>query len=277
MSKYVVAVSGGIDSVVLLDMLAKVPGHSLMVAHVDHGIRPDSSDDTRFVAQLAAKYQLPFFSTRLELADTPSEERARTARYAFLKEVADQHNAKIVTAHHADDVLESIAINVHRGTGWRGVATHDSDIVRPLLRVHKDEVKAYAATHGLSWREDSTNHSEQYLRNRIRKHVANLPADDKKALLTLRQKQIEYKRRIEQEVRALIGDGPAYSRYFFTHIPESAAIECLRLATKGRLTRPQMHRALLAIKTYQPSKRYLAGNGAELDFTSRIFTVTLIK
>ena len=277
MARYLVAVSGGVDSVVLLDMLTKVPGHSLMVAHVDHGIRPDSAEDARFVAQLAAKYQLPFFSTRLELADTPSEERARTARYAFLRDIAQQHDARIVTAHHADDVLETIAINVHRGTGWRGVATHDSDIIRPLLRVHKDEVKAYAAAHGLSWREDSTNQSEQYLRNRIRHHVASLPPEQKKQLLALRQQQIEYKHRIEREVKALIGDGPAYRRYFFTHIPIAAAIECLRLATHGRLTRPQMHRALLAIKTYQPAKRYHAGNGVELDFTPRIFTVTLIK
>lgn len=276
-ARYVVAVSGGVDSVALLDMLTKVPGHELIVAHVDHGIRPDSADDARFVADLATRYGLPFRLTRVELGEGASEEAARAARYAFLRQIANDHDARIVTAHHANDVIETIAINLHRGTGWRGVATHGADIARPLLAVSKAQLHDYARRHNLRWREDSTNQSQRYLRNRIRQHVATLPDDHKRRLLELRTSQLMYKKMIDEEVTRLVGDGPTYSRYFFSHIPEKVAIECLRYVTRGQLTRPQMQRLLLAIKTTRPTKTYQAGNSIQADFTSRNFTITLVK
>ncbi len=277
MARYIVAVSGGVDSVALLDMLSKIPGHELLVAHVDHGIRDDSAEDAQFVRELAATHGFPFHMTRVELGHGASEERARQIRYEYLRDLAETYGAKIVTAHHADDIVETITINLHRGTGWRGVSTHDSDIVRPLLGMHKAQLFEYARRNGLSWREDSTNQSDQYLRNRLRHHLAHLPPDHKQKLLALRQQQLDRKREIEAEILRLIGDGPRYSRYFFGHIPTTVATECLRVATLGRLTRPQLQRALLAIKTTQPGKTYEAGAGVRLDFTSRNFTVTLIK
>jgi tRNA(Ile)-lysidine synthetase-like protein len=277
MARYIVAVSGGVDSVVLLDMLTKVPKHELLVAHVDHGIRHDSAEDAQFVRALAAKYGLPFHATRVELGWGASEERARQIRYEYLRNLADIYDAKIVTAHHADDIVETVAINLHRGTGWRGLSTHDSDIVRPLLGTYKAQLSEYARRNGLLWREDSTNQSDQYLRNRLRRHLTGFTVEHKQKLITLRHEQLAYKRKIEREVLRLIGDGPTYSRYFFSHIPTAVAMECVRLATKARLTRPQLQRALLAIKTTQPDKTYEAGAGVRLDFTSRNFTVTLIK
>ena len=277
MARYLVAVSGGVDSVALLDMMLKIPGHELLVAHVDHGIRDDSAEDAQCVRELAATHGLPFHMIRVELGHGASEERARQIRYEYLRDLAETYGAKIVTAHHADDIVETIAINLHRGTGWRGVSTHDSDIVRPLLGMHKAQLSEYARRNGLSWREDSTNQSDQYLRNRLRRHLAHLPPDHKQKLLALRQQQLDRKREIEAEILRLIGDGPRYSRYFFGHIPTTVATECLRVATLGRLTRPQLQRALLAIKTTQPGKTYEAGAGVRLDFTSRNFTVTLIK
>lgn len=277
MAKYIVAVSGGVDSVVLLDMLSKVPGHELIVAHFDHGIRPDSSEDAAFVGQLARAYNLPFEIERQELGPHASEEKARAHRYAFLRHVAKKHNARIVTAHHADDAVETIAINVHRGTGWRGLTPLDSDIIRPLLSRTKKELKEYATKRHLEWREDSTNKSDVYLRNRLRRLVASLSSDEKKKLLELRESQIEKKKLIDQEVAALIGDGPDYSRYFFTHIPTKAAIECLRFITKAKLTRPQLERMLLAIKTAKPKSTFQAGAGVALDFTTRNFSLSLIK
>src|SRR5690606_41547248 len=110
------AVSGGIDSVVLLDMLSHVPGLKLVVTHFDHGIRPDSAQDAVFVEELAAHYGLPFETKRVELGTKASEELARRHRYAFLRDVAARYNAKIITAHHADDVIETVAINHIRGT-----------------------------------------------------------------------------------------------------------------------------------------------------------------
>lgn len=277
MTKYIVAVSGGVDSVVLLDMLSKLPEHELIVAHFDHGIRPDSMEDAAFVGQLARAYNLPFEIERQELGPDASEEKARAHRYAFLRHVAKKHDARIVTAHHADDAVETIAINVHRGTGWRGLAPLDSEIVRPLLSRTKKELKEYAAKCHLEWREDSTNKSDAYLRNRLRKLVASLSSDEKKKLLELRESQIEKKKLIDEEVAKLIGEGPEYSRYFFTHVPTQAAIECLRFITKAKLTRPQLERVLLAIKTAKPKSSYQAGGGVTLDFTTRNFSLSLIK
>ena len=179
MNKYVVAVSGGVDSVVLLDMLvSKQPSniyqlpttnYQLIVAHFDHGIRDDSNQDAIFVAKLAKKYGLPYVEKRVDLGVNASEEKARDERYDFLRSVAKQHDAKLVTAHHADDVIESIAINLSRGTGWRGLAVIDSDVIRPLTDMNKSEILSYARNHNLKWREDSTNSTNVYLRNRIRR------------------------------------------------------------------------------------------------------------
>lgn len=277
MASYVVAVSGGVDSVALLHMLQNVSGHELVVAHVDHGIRDDSHEDAAFVAALARRYELPFETIRYELGPDASEERARAVRYDFLNRIAEKYNARLVTAHHADDVVETIAINLHRGTGWRGIATHSASVERPLLRYTKQQLRDYAHHHSLEWREDSTNRDVKYLRNRIRRHVASLPLEKKKALLDLRDSQRQYRQQIEEEVKKLVGEGPLYSRYFFTHIPERVALECLHKVVGGRLTRPQLRRALLAIKTTHPGKIYEAGAGVHLHFTTRNFALSLIK
>lgn len=277
MAKYVVAVSGGVDSVVLLDMFSKRTDHELVVAHFDHGIRKDSAGDAQFVRDLAKKYGHIYESVREELGPRASEDRARTRRYTFLRSVANKHDAHIVTAHHADDAVETIAINLYRGTGWRGLAVLDSDIVRPLLDMTKQELISYAQKHSLKWREDSTNTSDVYLRNRMRKSLANLHTRRKRELLALRSQQVETKRHIEDSIVELIGEGPEYSRYFFTHIPISVAVECLRQITDARLTRPQLERALLAIKTAQPKSSYEAGSGLTFDFTTRNFSLSLLE
>lgn len=274
--RLVIAVSGGVDSVVLLHMLSK-QHEDLVVAHFDHGIRDDSAMDAAFVQGLARHYGAVFETVREELGKQASEELARDRRYAFLREVAHRHNAPIATAHHADDSIETIAINVTRGTGWRGLAVLDSDIVRPLLDMSKAEIIAYASEHGLEWREDSTNMSDAYLRNRIRVKAQPMQDDTKRQLLALRAQQVATKQHIDQEVRALVGDGPDYGRYFFTHADPAAAMECLRFITAARLTRPQLGRTLMAIKTAKPGSVYQAGSAVALSFTSRNFKVELIK
>jgi tRNA(Ile)-lysidine synthase len=273
MARYIVAVSGGVDSVSLLDMLARLTDHELVVAHFDHGIREDSAEDALFVAGLAEKYGLPFETRREELGSQASEELARTRRYEFLRSIAEKYNAGIVTAHHADDAVETVAINLHRGTGWRGLAVLDSDIVRPLLGMHKKELQTYAETHALQWREDSTNASDAYLRNRLRKLVHTLSDDEKRQLLALRHQQLASRKVIDKEVARLVGPGPHYSRYFFTHVPKAVALECLRFVTRARLTRPQLERALLAIKTASAGSQVEAGAGINLRFTSRNFSL----
>lgn len=271
--KYIVAVSGGVDSVVLLDMLSKAVKESLIVAHFDHGIREDSAEDARFVQELAEKYGYEFVTRREELGSEVSEALARERRYTFLRDIAQKHNASIVTAHHLDDLVETIALNMQRGTGWRGVAAFGATIQRPLIDIPKASLHAYALSNGLVWREDSTNKSDKYARNRVRKHTAPLPIDVKRQLRALHAEQSRLRMEIEKEVALLVGDGPEYSRYLMTHIPSSVAVECLRFITDGRLTRPQCLRALHAVKTALPGTLYEAGNGVSFQFSTRHFTL----
>ncbi len=271
--KYIVAVSGGVDSIVLLDMMAEVPGIELIVAHFDHGIREDSAQDAEFVQKTAEKYGLAFYSHREELGNGASEALARERRYAFLRDLAKQHDANILTAHHLDDLVETVAINLTRGTGWRGLTPLDSDIIRPFIDTPKEDLLLYAKAKGLQWREDSTNTSDVYLRNRIRAKSKTIDHGAKRELRALHSHQKALKREIEQEVAQIIGEGPTYDRHQLIHMQTAAALECLRGVTKGRLTRPQLSRALLAVKTASPGSVIEVGSGVRMHFTTRHFTL----
>jgi tRNA(Ile)-lysidine synthase len=276
--RYLVAVSGGIDSVVLLDQLAANTANELIVAHFDHGIRQDSADDARFVAGLAAHYGAQFVSRREELGAGASEEQARRRRYAFLRTVAKEHRAVIVTAHHADDVIETIAINLQRGTGWRGAAVlHTAGILRPLLTMTKTEIRTYALEKRLEWVEDSTNASDKYLRNRLRQRVAStLSTTQKASLLALWRRQLELRAEIDSELAAYC-EQQEFSRHYLTQVDEQAAAELLRATIVSRTqlspTRPQLSRAILAIKTAQPHTTFELGGGVRLLFNVRTFIV----
>ena len=176
---YVVAVSGGVDSIVLLHKLVsklEITGHPplYIVAHFDHGIRQDSQDDAEFVAELANKYNLDFELGEGKLGPDASEATAREARYRFLRKVKHKHSAQmIITAHHQDDLLETMIINIIRGTGPRGLSPMNgqSDILRPLINRRKSELIKYANDNNLTWQEDSTNTDEKYLRNYVRTNI----------------------------------------------------------------------------------------------------------
>lgn len=178
---FVVAVSGGVDSVALLDILCNKNDFSevrplnrgvrLTVAHFDHGIREDSREDRVFVQGLARKYGLPFVYDEGRLGAEASEAAAREARYAFLRRAKLAAGASaIVTAHHEDDMLETAIINLLRGTGRKGLSSLQStgEIYRPLLSTPKTNIIKYAQLNNLQWREDSTNADLNYLRNYVR-------------------------------------------------------------------------------------------------------------
>lgn len=270
--KYVVAVSGGVDSVVLLHMMAELqktsPDLSLIVAHADHGIREDSDTDAWHVATLAKRYGLPFELTRLSLGDDPSEETARDARYAWLESVRAKHHADgIVTAHHQDDQLETIALNLQRGTGWRGLASlrTSDEKYRPLLGASKASLVRYAIDHGLVWHEDSTNDNMKYTRNYIRHAVVpKLTPAARKKLAGLAAQQRELREKIEAEVAKVLDgvrDDVGLSRHQLIMMPDSVALEVLREATKGRHEPFQMRRLLHFVKTGRQGSLLQLGKG----------------
>jgi tRNA(Ile)-lysidine synthase len=177
---YVVAVSGGVDSIALLKLLIDKNNNDannkwrFIVAHFDHGIRSDSAEDRKVVQSMAYQYRLPFVYKEGYLGGGVSEAVARTARYNFLHQVSKASNAKaIITAHHQDDLLETAILNLIRGTGRKGLTSLSSrlGIVRPLLNTPKRDLIQYAKTNNLVWREDSTNADQLYLRNYIRHRI----------------------------------------------------------------------------------------------------------
>lgn len=271
--KYIVAVSGGVDSVVLLDMLSKTIKHELIVAHFDHGIRADSREDALFVEALAKHYGHKFETKREELGQKASEAMARQRRYAFLQSLAAKHQARIVTAHHLDDLVETVAINFSRGTGWRGLAVFHPTIARPLIDTPKQSLLRYAEQNGLAWREDSTNSSSAYLRNRLRTRAVSLPDDSKRQLRALHARQGELRKQINSEIKSLITDGPHHNRHLFIQLPSKVALEVLRAITDKKLTRPQLERLLHAVKTNAAGTHYEAGMGISAHFTTRNFTL----
>jgi tRNA(Ile)-lysidine synthase len=173
--RVMVAVSGGIDSMVLLHLFKECAaelGVDLIAAHFDHAMRQSSAADAEWLSGVCAAWQIPLITERSQSA-LYGEAAARTARYAFLDEAMRKSAArKIATAHHADDQIETVLFRLLRGTGLRGLAgipLRRGPIVRPLLRFRKAELQTYAQQHQIAFREDETNSSDVYARNRIRR------------------------------------------------------------------------------------------------------------
>jgi tRNA(Ile)-lysidine synthase len=172
-----VAVSGGIDSMVLLHLFrASAPdlGITISAAHFDHAMRSASAADAEWLAGVCAAWKIPLISERTQSA-LYGENAARNARYAFLADAAARtHATRIATAHHADDQIETVLFRLMRGTGLRGLSgipMRRGAIIRPLLRFRKAELEAYAADNSIRFRQDETNATDAYARNRIRRAV----------------------------------------------------------------------------------------------------------
>jgi tRNA(Ile)-lysidine synthase len=178
----VVAVSGGADSVALLDILTHLQEYrlQLVVAHLNHGLRGAASDgDEAFVSGLAARYGLPFAVRRADIAGLARssrlslEDAGRRARYEFLAETAKAHGAtSIAVAHHLDDQAETVMIRLLRGAGGSGLSAMASSsqgiLKRPLLQVSRADIEQYLRLRELTYRTDSTNADTTILRNSIR-------------------------------------------------------------------------------------------------------------
>jgi tRNA(Ile)-lysidine synthetase-like protein len=185
--KHVLAVSGGVDSMTLLDMLAQRPRLQLIIAHFNHGMRSDAKLDEELAAKMASQYSLPFEVGYGELGIDTSEATARQKRYEFLNAVAKKHQTDgIIAAHHQDDLVETAFINIIRGSGPRGLTaiTTNPKVLRPLINIPKVEILNYARAHHLQWREDTTNYELKYLRNYLRNNtLVKLPELKKQKLV----------------------------------------------------------------------------------------------
>ncbi len=176
--KILLTISGGIDSVVMLELFHRA-GYEFGIVHVNFQLRGEESDgDAKLVEGLAEKYSVPFYRTVFDTAGYASKNKlstqmaARELRYQYFEEIRKAHGYKyIATAHHQDDQVETLFINLLRGTGisgLRGILPKQNHLVRPLLFAKREEIFAFLQKHKLVYREDSSNASVKYLRNKIR-------------------------------------------------------------------------------------------------------------
>lgn len=279
---YIVAVSGGVDSIGLLHALQQqYPENTYIVTHIHHGIRDDADDDRLLVQELASKMHLPFEYIELTLGSDAGEAEARSARYGYLYAVKNKHKAKaIITAHHQDDVIETLFINLVRGTGRRGISSLKStqDIVRPLLHVSKKDMYAYAITHNLQWREDSTNANKTYLRNKIRHDVvANMQPEQREQALQIISQTQSINADIDKEIANLLRRGLhretlVLNRSWFCKLPHDISTEVvymlLRRANAANVDTPTIEKVTVAIKTMLPGK-VIQVSGVDIQLTKR--------
>ncbi len=182
---YLIAVSGGLDSMVLLHFLARSGYQSLVVLHVDHQLRgADSKADAELVSEAAAKLGLTCETVQVDVAGLAQENKisielaARELRYQSFAESADRHGCPtVIVAHHADDQVETVLINLFRGSGAKGLMGMESvtrrddlglKILRPFLSIRRAELERYAAEFEVQFRHDRSNDEDFALRNRVR-------------------------------------------------------------------------------------------------------------
>lgn len=177
-SKVVVALSGGIDSSVLFHIIKNL-GYDIVIAHVNHKIRLESEIEEEYIKELCEGNNIPLEIMHLEKIDKNFEATAHEKRYEFFINVCKKYNSKyLLTAHHADDNIETIFLNLMSGSnlyGYGGISKSleidGIKIVRPLLLISKEEIKKYALKNNIKYFEDYTNQSDDYTRNRIRHHI----------------------------------------------------------------------------------------------------------
>ncbi|WP_415371039.1 tRNA lysidine(34) synthetase TilS [Patiriisocius sp. Uisw_047] len=179
--KIILACSGGLDSVLLAHLLKQL-NFNFCIAHCNFNLRGDESDgDAAFVAALATLLKVPFYEEVFDTKAFAKDHRistqmsARELRYEWFEQLRKQIKFDLIaTAHHADDVLETVLINLSRGTGIRGltgIPEETETLIRPLLPFSRDEVLRFAKKAEFFWREDSSNAATDYLRNELRHRV----------------------------------------------------------------------------------------------------------
>lgn len=267
--KKILAVSGGVDSMVMLDVACwRFLSEEIIVAHFDHGIRKESAQDAEFVRGCAKEYGVEFRAGRAELGAGASEAEAREKRYEFLAQVASRERGEIWTAHHLDDLVETVMINFSRGTGWRGLAGLGREGVRrPFLETEmfyepmdRAGIFEYAAKRKLRYREDPSNSWDEYLRNRVREKMNNLLSFEQKLeIYELWRIQQALRKEIDREVTGILPEDGRYEREWFRRLDDRTSLEILRAATLRAgvsATRPQLEDFWRAIVDYKPGKKF---------------------
>lgn len=208
--KVFLAVSGGIDSMVLLDLFFKL-NYQIAVLHCNFSLRDSESDaDENFVTSICEEKNIPVFIQKFDTKKFALDYKlsiqlaARKLRYDWFYEQLHQQNFDyIITAHHLDDSLETFLINLTRGTGLdglTGIPNQNDKIIRPLLPFSRQEIEVFAKENNISWREDSSNSSNKYLRNKLRHDVIPILKELQPNLLSSFENTLENLKQVQTMV-----------------------------------------------------------------------------
>lgn len=249
-----VACSGGIDSMVLLDLLSSVHQH-IHVLHVNYHLRgEDSNQDQQLIENECNKRNIPFTVLEIDLKselntnNSNLQDKARKVRYDFFEKQLSEKPSKIVVAHHQDDQIETFFINISRKSGIMGLSAmlpFHNNILRPLLSISRADINQYALVKGINWREDRSNLENTYQRNKWRNIFLPLiekeNSDIKQSVLLLIEKFQETQSILENKVSDLnlqISATGALSFKEFDNLSMEELFELLRqlnLGTTGNL------------------------------------------
>ena len=292
--KILVGVSGGPDSVALLYLLSKHKKKlkcSLHVAHLDHGLRGKAAEeDAKFVKALSKKLKIPFVSTKVDVGAFAKknklsvEDAGRRARHEFLEKTAKQIRAsKIALGHTADDNVETFVMRIIRGSGTKGllsISERRGKIIRPLIKIWKEDIEGYLKKNRIKARVDLSNYSQEYLRNKIRLKIIpeliSLNPNFKNTILNtidLLTADHEYLRSISEKTMpgAIVKRGLGYIKLDIDKLlmlPESILRYILRDAVeeiKGNLEEITYKHIASAIKKLRE------GKGFEIHLPERVF------
>lgn len=215
--KLLIAISGGIDSVVLTHLIVTLSGVEVSLAHCNFKLRDKESDlDESFIKELAKNLDLKLHTVSFNTDEYASEHKlsiqmaARELRYDWFAEILKENDLDyVLTAHQKDDVLETFLINFTRGTGLEGltgIPAINGQIIRPLLTFTRDEVNKYAIENNIEWREDKSNASTKYFRNKIRHQVVPILKELNPSLMQSFDKTLENLKGSQQIVNEKISD-----------------------------------------------------------------------
>ena len=215
-----IGVSGGPDSMALLDLMIKLKSELdlvLVVAHVNHNIREESKEEEAYLREFCNNMGLHFECFKIEhYGDDNFHNEARTIRYNFFDKVCKDYNAKfLLTAHHGDDLVETILMRIVRGSSLKGysgfskvIVKDDYTILRPLITVTKDDLTNYCNENNIKYFIDKSNLKDVYTRNRYRKYVLPFLKEEDKMVhekfLKFSETLLEYNNYIEREVSQVI-------------------------------------------------------------------------
>ncbi|MBN3491010.1 tRNA lysidine(34) synthetase TilS [Acholeplasma equirhinis] len=240
---YIASISGGVDSMVLLDYLIK-ENYKFIVVHFNHQKRDDANLDHELVQSITSSFNIPYKYFKLNIKSGNFQDEARKERYDLLEKVANEYKTShIITAHHNDDLLETVLMKITRGSnllGYSGMQEvtkiNPFTYYKPLLKYSKADLISYANNNQVKYRDDSSNFEDDYLRNRIRHHVVPQLNEENDIYTRIRNfsRQVflasDY---IRSQTKSFLGERNAFSLTAFNSLHEAIKWDLISYLLEG--------------------------------------------